>query len=166
MKYNLPAIFESAIAEVITQWAQIQDFPRIRTWRSVDAEGRWSPENDRVLPAIYVTASGPEPDNQDERQVNVTVGAMTNTNDDLDHAYIAEIEAELQYCLDTLEAEYCKGGPMYQTFIDRVYTETAGAQFEITVGGFTQGGGVEPSADDGMNSVEMSIVVHYTRRPR
>jgi hypothetical protein len=167
MTPNIPSIFESAVADVIITHADIPgDFPRIRTWRSIDAEGRWSPDNDRVLPIIYVTAGTPEPDDQDQRQVTVTVGAVTNTSDDQDHRQIADIESGLQDVLDQLEAQYCNDGPYWQTFTGRINTEMGGAGFNLHVGGVESGTAQDPSLDEGMNTISMSLVIHYSRSDR
>ena len=164
---SVPAIFESAIAEVLIHHAPIEGpYPRIRTWRSIDDEGRWSPDNDRVLPIITVTASTPEIDGQDQLQVAVSIGAMTDASDDQDHRQIAMLEGSLQVCIDALEAQYCQGGPHYDTFKSRIDSEMAGASFNIHVGGITHGSGQEPIISDGMLAIAMEIVIHYSRDNR
>jgi SH3-like domain-containing protein len=166
MNANVPAIFESAIAEVITTFAQISDFPRIRTWRSIDADNRWSPDSDYAVPLIVITSSTPEPDQQDQRQVTVTVGAITNAADDQSHEQIAQMESELQGVLDKLESQYCKGGSYWETFISKVAIENAGAKFSIHVGGVESGPATDPAIEEGMNVISMSIIVHYYRSDR
>jgi hypothetical protein len=167
MKVNIPSIFESAVAQVITTHAEIGgDFPRIRTWRSIDKEGRWSPDTDYALPVIFVTATTPEPDAQDQRQVTVVVGALTNAADDKSHQQIADYEAALQDVMDQLEAQYCSSGPYWQTFTQRITEEMAVADFAVHVGGVEAGPGVEPSLDEGMNVISMSLVIHYSRSDR
>ena len=164
---GIPSIFESAIADVLVHHAPIEgDFPRIRTWRAIDEDGKWSPSNDRVLPIIAVTASTPEIDDQDQLQVAVSVGAMTDASDDQDHRHIAMLEASLQECIDALEAQYCDGGPHYNTFIDRIESEMAGAGFNLHVGGITHGSGQEPIVSDGMLAIAMEVAIHYSRSNR
>ena len=164
---NLPSIFEAAIADVIIQHAEIEgDFPRIRTWRAIDADGKWKPSNDRVMPVIAVTASSPEIDEQSMMRVAVSVGAMTDASDDQDHRTIAGIEAALQECLDALESQYISGGPHFQTFAARIATEMAGADYTVSVGGITHGSGQEPALVDGTLAVAMEIGIHYHRSNR
>ncbi len=165
MTPNISSIFESAVAEIVLQ-ADISDFPRVRTWRSIDAEGRWSPEADHALPVIFVTASTPEPDPQGQRQVTVTVGALVNAADDLSHERITEIESGLQDALDRLEAQYCNGGRQWDDFLSRVNIGMAGASFDLHVGGFESGPAQEPSVEEGMLMVSMQIIIHYSRSDR
>jgi len=165
MTTNLSSIFESAMSEALIRHADIPDFPRIRTWRSIDAEGRWNPEYDRVLPVITVMASTPEPDPQGQRMVTVTVGAMTNAEDDQSHARIAEIEAALQEVLDRLETYY-DGDEVRSTFVGRVADETASAGFEVHVGGVELGSSSVPLIDEGALVIGMQVEVHYSRSDR
>lgn len=167
MNVNVPAIFESAIAAAIISHADVSgEFPRIRTWRSIDTEGRWSPDNDRVLPVIIVTAGTPEPDDQGQRQVTVTVGAATNATDDQSHERIAELESALQEVLDRIETHYEGIPATRQTFDQRIQIETANADFSVHVGGVELGSASEPAIEEGALVIAMQVIIHYSRSDR
>ncbi len=165
MTPNIPSIFEGAVAEAVIQHAPISDFPRIRTWRSIDAEGRWSPAEDRVSPVVYITATTPEPDPQGQRMVTVLVGAVTNAADDQEHARLCEIESALQDVLDKLETHYSEGHVRH-TFDDKISDMMAGSSFTLHIGGIEHGTASEPVIDEGFLAIEMQVVIHYSRSDR
>ena len=166
---GIPSIFESAMAEVLIQHAPIEgEFPRIRTWRSIDAEGRWQPDHDRVIPVITITATTPEMGDQGQLQATVSVGAMTDASDDRDHRQIAMLESAIQDCIDALEARYPGSTlrPHYQTFLARIATETAGQSFAVHVGNVEIGASQEPVVIDGALAIAMEVIISYSRSDR
>lgn len=165
MRPNVPSIFEAAIAEAIYTVAKITgDLPRFRTYRSIDADARWSVLKDREMPCILITAGTPEEDNQGERQVAVSVSMMTNAADDPDRKHIAHIEAEMQGVMDDLYAQYRGStGEARTAFESRIATELQAHSLSLHIGGVTFGAGGTPSIEEGMNIVTVEVIVHYSR---
>jgi hypothetical protein len=163
MTLNLPSVFEGAVAEVLIQHANIPDFPRIRTWRSVDAEARWSPDFDRVFPIIAITASTPGMDEQSQPQVSVRISVMCKADRDQARRRFSEIEGAVQECIDALESQYKTGGEFWQTFTAAVESETSNAGASIHLGGITRGAERYPEVADDLHGSETEITIHYSK---
>ncbi len=167
MIINLPSIFEGALAATITVNAEIQpsEFPRLRTWQALDAEARWSTEDDRHFPMIGIRASPPTV-GDDRRTFHVPVEVLVGTNaaDDRDHAQLSRLYAAVQEIIDALYSEYINEAKAVRTAFDQhISDQMAGADYDLHLGGIEYGDPMSPYNEDGINYIGLNINVHYSR---
>jgi len=163
MKVN--QAIELAMAETIRAYAQMGANVTIRAWRSLEADGSWKENPDRKFPMIDVRCSTPgHDDNESTLQVQCAILMGTNTDDDKSHAFISGMEDAVQGVCDTLFAQYKTGvftGTELAYFLARVVAETSTDAFQF--GGLTFGDGLAPADDSGINTIGITMIVHYGR---
>lgn len=162
---NIPKLFEGAIARVLTTHA-IANLPRIRTWQQIDADLKWTPTSDRVLPLIDIRASPPilGGDGVTLRSV-LTILVATSANDDISHSEISKWYEAVQGILDSLYSEFRNStvGPYRTTFEGYIAGADPTAYALISVGGFEHGDPLTPYEDSGASFIGMNFTIHYSR---
>jgi len=158
-------MFEGAVAATIRDHAALTDMPRLRTHRAVDADARWSPSADLIVPVIDIRAGPPRVSADDGATClcNVTVLVATNQEDDPTHADLARYYEGVQTVLDSLYSQFRSGtaGAERQTF-DKHLSDTATGSV-VTVGGFEHGEPLDPYDERGAQFIGMTFVVHFSR---
>jgi hypothetical protein len=159
---NIPLAIENAVANLI-RGQSIGPATVVRCWHNLRADQKWSTDADRVLPCIDVRCSAPKTDdNQITLSASCAIQIMTNAEDDQDHAAINAYEEAVQHALDTLYAQWRapgQSGAVYQAFRTSIETDCSGA----LVGGLEFGDPLPPFDDGGINSVGVTLIVHFSR---
>jgi hypothetical protein len=167
MKTNFPKLFEGALAAAFVQTAELASLPRIRTWQAIDADGRWSPNADRVFPAVDIRAAPPRPDdNAHAQMVSVAITIGTEAADDPTHAMMASIYEAVQAVVDSLYSDFLmqrESGPERAAFDAYLADQGQSGHVIPAVSGFTLGEPVAPYLDGGVNVIGLELVVHYSR---
>jgi len=162
---NTTKAIELAMAETLRKYAQMGEDVTIRAWQSLPADGSWKEHPDRKFPMIDVRCSAPgHDDNESTLQVQCAILMGTNTDDDKSHAFISGMYEAVQDVCDTLFAQYRTGvftGTELAYFLARVVAETSTDLFQF--GGLTFGDGLAPADDGGINTIGITMVVHYGR---
>ena len=165
---NIPKLLEGAFSAMIVQTAELAELPRIRTWEAIDADGRWSPLNDRNIPLIDIRVPFPGPDeNAHTESVFVPIKYFTDSATDQTHQQISTIAAAVQSVLDKLYSDFQMGrqpGPERTAFENYISDQQSGCDVKITVSGFSKQENLpEPYTEGGANVKMSGIRVHYSR---
>ena len=160
---NVALAYETALATVIRQFADIGGNTHIRVWRNLRFEPRWNPDEDRHFPCVDIRAGIAEPkEDQHALSLDGQVQVYTNAADDQSHAVISAIEEAIHGVLNKLFYGALSGdGNEELTLFHATMTELCGSGYYF--GGFTFGAGITPMDDAGFNVVGFSLVLHYQR---
>lgn len=164
---NVALAYETALATVIRQYANIGGDTHIRVWRNLRFDHRWKEDEDRHFPCVDIRAGIAEPGNdQHTLRLEGQVQCYTNTADDQSHSVISGIEEEVHKVLDklfygALSAALTETLGDELTLFHATMTELCGSDYSFS--GFTYGTGVTPMDDAGFNVVGFSLLLHYTR---
>ncbi len=172
---NRVMILEAGIAAVITNVARLADIPRIRTWQAIDADARWTPANDRVLPVIDIRCGAPSFDDTGiTHAFPVVVRLYTKADDDADHRQIATLYEAVQDVLDALysdllhgtdrtadEKDIAAGVALNEFNAELSKHDTEG---RLHVGGMEWEASAPPIDDDSLNAIELVFQIHCSRQ--
>jgi len=166
---NVSMAIEAAFSEA---WVQASPFDgiSIRTWQSIDADGRWDPNSDRKLPLLDIRASTPEVSVEDlSRKIDLNVTCSTNSSDDQTHTTISMMYDSVLSVIETIFSDYRAGNynsssnPITKAFREALENQLFDGP-QIVVGGFEIIGGNMPETSEGLNTISAGISVHYYRR--
>ena len=163
---NIPSTFEGAICTAIIRTTLVQELPRIRTWQSIDAEDRWSPDNDRAFPVIDIRAKPPVTNGEDKTcSVPVQIIVMTSIDDDKTHRSLSDHYGNVQSVLDAIYSDdwHDPKGAALISFLEHVGVEMIAAGYQINIGGFEFGEASYPFIEEGANAISMEFIIHYSR---
>ena len=164
MTPNVPEIYEGALAATILAHAPLAELPRVRTWQAVDADGRWSPADDMVLPLVVIVGTPPSSEDGRTFVVSLGVACVTNAAEDRDHRSISALYAAVQSVLDALHRQTVNAdGAELTTFRAHIAERMAGAAYTLHIGGITLESPAPPTNESGRLIVGMEIAVHYSR---
>jgi len=157
---NVPTAIEEAFADLIKGY-ELGSKTIVRCWHSVRNDVKWRPDVDLSFPCIDVRCGPPKMDeNERTLSADCTMQAFANAVDDKDHQSINGIEQAIQEACDDLYSQFlAQAGTEYTTFLAAFVEACSGA----TIGGFTFGEGIAPYDDDGLNTVGITMTVHYSR---
>jgi len=160
---NIALAYETALATVIRQYADIGGDTHIRVWRNLRFDHRWKENEDRHFPCVDIRAGIAEPGNdQHTLRLEGQVQCYTNTADDQSHSVISGILEEVHDVLNKLFYGALSGtGNDEFTLFDATMTELCGSDYHF--GGFTFGTGIMPMDEAGFNAAGLSLVLHYQR---
>mgnify|MGYP001008694805 CR=1 FL=1 len=159
---NVCAAVETAMAEVLRQFAELGENVTIRQWRGLNADGSWDADKDRSFPMVDIRCSTPRTDG-DERThvVDCPLLLGTNTDDDRDHAQINALEDAAQTVVDRIYDGFWKSSTSeYETFAASL---SANVPAGVNIGGITIGDGLAPMVQNGVNMVGITLRVHFSR---
>jgi hypothetical protein len=164
---SIEAAFEGAIATTILTHAELDNMPRIRTWRRISEDLNWTPTSDRVFPLfdIRATQSETDGDNGITQQVTVQILTATNANDDQDHASITAYADAAHSVLSALYSQFRAqaAGDERNTFDAYISDKHPAVAALIQIGGFTWGAPLAPYEDGGANFSGENFVIHFSR---
>jgi len=162
---NTTKAIELALAETIREYAEMGESVTIRAWQSLASDGSWKENPDRSFPMIDVRCAPPKADdNQSTLQSEGAILIGTKTDDDKDHAFISAMYEAVQGVCDTLFSQFRSGvltGDEIAFFLASVVANTSADAFQF--GGFTFGDGLAPADDGGINTIGITLIVHYGR---
>jgi hypothetical protein len=160
---NVALAYETSLAAVIRQYANIGGDTHIRVWRNLRFDHRWKADEDRHMPCVDIRAGIAEPGgDQHTLSLEGQVQIYTNTADDQSHSVISGIEEEVHKVLDKLFYGALSGdGNDESTLFAATMTELCGSDYHF--GGFVFGTGIMPMDESGFNAVGFSLVLHYQR---
>ena len=160
---NVALAYETALATVIRQFADIGGDTHIRVWRNLRFDNRWKADEDRHIPCVDIRAGMPQTDDEQHTlQIEGQVQVYTNSADDLAHTQIGAIEESIQDVLDKLFfGSLCEIGNDESTLFLQTLSELTGENFNF--GGLTFGNGITPMDEAGFNALGFSLVLHYSR---
>ena len=160
---NVALAYETALATVIRQYADIGGDTHIRVWRNLRFDHRWKGDEDRHFPCVDIRAGIAEPGgDQHTLALEGQVQCYTNTADDQSHSVISGIEEAVHGVLNKLFYGALSGaGNDELTLFAATMTELCGSDYHF--GGFTFGTGIMPMDESGFNAVGFSLVLHYQR---
>ena len=170
---NIALAYETALATVIRQYADIGGDTHIRVWRNLRFDHRWKENEDRHFPCVDIRAGIAEPgDDQHTLRLEGQVQCYTNTADDQSHSVISGIEEAVHGVLNKL----FYGALSIAGNIDQIILGTGGSELKLFYdtmvdmcgsewgfGGFTFGTGIMPMDEAGFNAAGLSLVLHYKR---
>jgi len=140
---------------------------QIRPWRSLRESYVWSEASDRSFPMCEVRANAPQTDdNQATLSVQVRITMMTKADDDQDRSFIAAMEDAGTELIHNLFAGFRNGdtttGNPWPYFLTAA-SGHIGDETRFRVGGMTLGESDEPAVIDGIQTVDLVLVIHYAR---
>jgi len=163
---NIPKIFEGGIASAILSGVMLPSEPRIRAWQSIDEDGRWSPDDDRVFPLVDIRASPPRKEpGTSTLSVSIAITCQTKIEDDKSHQVLSGLYAAVQFVLDEMISDdwYTPQKAQLQAFMQYLQNNFGQQDYTISIGGFEFGEPYPPTNDEGANSIGIEFVIHYSR---
>lgn len=162
---NIPAILETAIAEMIRMKAETGGSTSIRTWQNLRVDSKWDADprtGDRDLPCVDIRAAPPVSDGDTANMTcTVTIEIRTSVHDDQDHREISAIYGSIQSLIDAIFDDfYGEGGEALDLF-RRLLDAGAGQPFPF--GGVAYADTSPPWDDDGNNVISLGAILHYSR---
>jgi len=157
---NVPTAIEEAFADLIKGY-KLGSKTIVRCWHSVRNDVKWRPDVDLSFPCVDVRCAPPKPD-EIERTLLIPcrLQVFTKSVDDKNHQSINRIEEAVQSACDALYSQFiAQAGVKYAAFVTAVEAACSG----LDIGGFTFGEGLEPYDNDGLNTVGITMTVHYSR---
>lgn len=135
----------------------------VRCWHSINADTKWTKEDDRKLPCIDIRCRVPVPsDNARTYTAEISIDIYTHAADDADHAVINALEEAVNDALTSLYSEFYAGcaGTNWMTFEASVFANFTKLN---TIAGMQLLGGQEPQILDGvLNLVGFVIQFNYS----
>lgn len=163
---NAAKIFESALAQVMREYAAVGPGTVIRAWQSLAEDSNWkynkATQSDRAMPCIDIRVASPTYDPIQYTIVSeAQIIAWTEQDDDPDHAIISSMYGELQGVADKLFDQALSGtdGDELTKFKELVAAGSA----DITFGGISYATGIAPYAEDGLNAIAFGLSIHWSR---
>lgn len=154
---------ELAFAETIRQFAQIGSETKMRVFQSMDFEGDLDTSQGRSFPALVVSGSPPQPDdNQSTMFCDISLICATKVDDDRNHSYISDMYGEVQKLMNKIYSQFRYGtGEEYYFLNDRILEHSTG-EINLPVS-LTWGDSLAPAEDQGLNVIGIGVRVHYGR---
>jgi hypothetical protein len=163
---NVAKAIELAMANTIREFAEMGEDVTIRAWQSLEADGSWLENPDRVFPMIDVRCGPPQTEEtQATLQQECSILMGTKTDDDKSHAALSEMYEAVQGVCDELFSQFRSGiftGEEIAFFLAAL-EEALEGDANFNFGGFTFGNGLAPADDNGINMIGITLVVHYSR---
>jgi hypothetical protein len=165
---NAAKIFESALAQVMREYAALGPSTVIRAWQSLAEDTRWrynkTTKSDRVMPCVDIRVATPTYDPIQYTIVSeAQIIAWTEQDDDPDHAIISGMYGELQGVARKLINQSISGTDGDE--LTRFKALIAAGSAEIVFGGIVQSPGVAPYGEDGLNAEAFGLFIHWSEKP-
>ena len=162
---KIPQTIEKALADIIKTYP-IGAQTMIRCWHIIRNDYKWKSDTDRVLPCIDLRCAPMTLDatagSSAVSEIQITI--QTQAEDDEDHKMIADIESAVQEAVDSLYSSFrhIRSSPANAKYI-AFKAAIDSACTSVKIGGITLGAPLMPFDEDGLNTVGITLSVHYHR---
>ena len=159
---NAPKSLELAMLNIVRQHCELGDDVLVRPWQSLNEDGAFDPESDRVFPCLDIRFAAPR---YNEDQVTLVclgqITAMTYAEDDVNHQAASELfDSAYAAALKVFRGACGEGDTeLYDALVAYVAEIDDGA---INIGGITLEDGIPPADDTGLNAIGVGIGVHFS----
>jgi len=160
---NVSKAVELAFASLLRDHAQLGKGVTIRAWQSLRTDGSWSPAVDRAFPLVDVRCSPFMLDpNETTLKVEVALLCSTKVDDDKDHAFVSAMYEELARVCSLLFSQFkTTTGEELAALLASIQANVDAGQFQF--GGLSFSAPVAPKDEDGVNTIGITMSVHYGR---
>jgi hypothetical protein len=170
---NIPLALESAFNTTLRTFGNLGGDVSIRTWQRLENDGTVDEDGSRTFPQVDIRSAAPA---TDENQVtcfcDLLLTCMTLVEADRRRTDIQTVYSGVQTVIDSMYAQFRSTGmtPVEGTelyvFVAAVAEEISSQQTSpptVSIGGFSFPETTAPYEDEGRNTIEMVMRIHYAR---
>jgi hypothetical protein len=161
---NAAKAIELSLSAVLLEHANLPEAVMIRCWQTLDADPKWSRDNDRYFPLVELRAQ-PAVMDANERTMRAPCSIMvaTKTEDDPSHEEVSDLYTKVENAIYGMYGQFmgAGSGAILSTYLAELASRTVAGQFNFA--GLTLSDAIIPFDDNGVNAIGMQLTTHYTR---